>query len=148
MFTNNEFFKASQAEASENASTAPNTVSETSSIASVSTTSWEDELVEPHVGYKKVLVTGGAGFIGSHVAEFLLERGDDVVIVDNMNDYYDVRIKETNLALLRQKYGDKRVSVFVGDICDAELMEQVFETTRPEWVCHMAARAGVRPSIK
>jgi UDP-glucuronate 4-epimerase len=64
-----------------------------------------------------------------------------------MNDYYDVRIKETNLALLRQKYGDERVSVIVGDICDAELMEQVFEFTRPEWVCHMAARAGVRPSI-
>lgn len=42
------------------------------------------DLVEPHVGYKKVLVTGGAGFIGSHVAEFLLERGDDVVIVDEM----------------------------------------------------------------
>jgi UDP-glucuronate 4-epimerase len=147
MFTSNEFFKASQIEAGESASTAPNTESDTSSIASVSTAIWEDEIVEPHVGYKKVLVTGGAGFIGSHVAEYLLERGDDVVIVDNMNDYYDVRIKETNLALLRQKYGDKRVSVIIGDICDAELMEQVFETTRPEWVCHMAARAGVRPSI-
>jgi UDP-glucuronate 4-epimerase len=53
--------------------------------SSISTTSWGDtDLVEPHVGYKKVLVTGGAGFIGSHVAEYLLERGDDVVIVDEM----------------------------------------------------------------
>lgn len=53
--------------------------------SSLSSTSWgETDLVEPHVGYKKVLVTGGAGFIGSHVAEYLLERGDDVVIVDEM----------------------------------------------------------------
>ena len=51
----------------------------------------------------KILVTGGAGFIGSHVAECLLERGDDVVIVDEMNDYYDVSIKEDNLQLLREK---------------------------------------------
>ena len=82
--------------------------SENSSVTSSS--SWDDvDLVEPHVGYKKVLVTGGAGFIGSHVADFLLERGDDVVIVDEMNDYYDVSIKESNLRLLTGKYGDKRV---------------------------------------
>src|SRR6056300_826727 len=58
--------------------------------------------VAPHVGYKKVLVTGGAGFIGSNVAEFLLARGDDVVIIDEMNDYYDVNIKQSNLRLLLQ----------------------------------------------
>jgi len=111
--------------------------------------SWEDEasLVAPHVGYKKVLVTGGAGFIGSHVAEHLLDRGDDVVIVDEINDYYDVRIKESNLNLLLTKYGKIRVAIFRGDICDADFMEHVFESTRPQWVCHMAARAGVRPSI-
>merc|ERR1712130_995326 len=63
--------------------------------------------VAPHVGYKKVLVTGGAGFIGSHVAEVLLARGDDVVIVDEMNDYYDVRIKENNLRLLLEAYPDE-----------------------------------------
>lgn len=146
--TSNDLFKTPLAEVSDTASTAPNTESESSSIASsMSTTSWEDEIVEPHVGYKKVLVTGGAGFIGSHVAEYLLERGDDVVIVDELNSYYDVRIKESNLQLLREKYGEKRVSIFVGDICDEDFIEQVFETTRPEWVCHMAARAGVRPSI-
>jgi len=104
--------------------------------------------VEPHIGYKKVLVTGGAGFIGSHVAEYLLERGDDVVIVDEMNDYYDVRIKQSNLDLLLRKYGPERVSVHRGDVCDEAFMLDVFETTRPEWVCHMAARAGVRPSIQ
>ena len=105
--------------------------------------------VPPHTGYKKVLVTGGAGFIGSHVAEFLLARGDDVVIVDEMNDYYDVKIKQSNLRLLRQAYPDeKRLQIFHGDICDENLMETIFDECRPEWVCHMAARAGVRPSIQ
>jgi len=105
--------------------------------------------VPPHTGYKKVLVTGGAGFIGSHVAELLLARGDDVVIVDEMNDYYDVKIKQTNLKLLREAYPDeKRLKIFRGDICEENLMETIFEECRPEWVCHMAARAGVRPSIQ
>jgi UDP-glucuronate 4-epimerase len=105
--------------------------------------------VLPHTGYKKVLVTGGAGFIGSHVAQYLLERGDDVVIVDEMNDYYDVKIKEANLALLQDMVKDcpNRLSIYRGDICDDSLMREVFENERPEWVCHMAARAGVRPSI-
>jgi UDP-glucuronate 4-epimerase len=106
------------------------------------------EKVEPHTGYKKVLVTGGAGFIGSNVAEYLLCRGDDVVIVDEINDYYDPRIKMANLDLLRSLAGcEKRLSIYKGDICDVEFMEMVFEKERPEWVCHMAARAGVRPSI-
>eukprot|EP00526_Cylindrotheca_closterium_P010639 CAMPEP_0113629898 /NCGR_PEP_ID=MMETSP0017_2-20120614/15527_1 /TAXON_ID=2856 /ORGANISM="Cylindrotheca closterium" /LENGTH=388 /DNA_ID=CAMNT_0000540327 /DNA_START=58 /DNA_END=1224 /DNA_ORIENTATION=+ /assembly_acc=CAM_ASM_000147 len=123
--------------------------SETSSITSASTTSWSDaEVMEPHVGYKKVLVTGGAGFIGSHVADYLLERGDDVVIVDELNDYYDVTIKESNLRLLTEKYGEERVAIYRGDICDSKMMEELFEKERPQWVCHMAARAGVRPSIQ
>jgi UDP-glucuronate 4-epimerase len=106
-------------------------------------------LVEPHMGYKKVLVTGGAGFIGSHVAEVLLARGDDVVIVDEMNDYYDLRTKEENLRLLRAAYPDEnRLKIVRGDICDRDLMESIFATDRPKWVCHMAARAGVRPSIQ
>jgi UDP-glucuronate 4-epimerase len=105
-------------------------------------------VVPPHVGYKKVLVTGGAGFIGSHVARFLLDRGDDVVVVDEMNDYYDVRIKQTNLELLQEAFPDsKRLKVYRGDICDEDLMQRIFETERIGWVCHMAARAGVRPSI-
>jgi UDP-glucuronate 4-epimerase len=105
--------------------------------------------VLPHVGYKKVLVTGGAGFIGSSVAEYLLARGDDVVIVDEVNDYYDVRIKNSNLSLLRSKYPDaKRLKIYRGDICDENLMSRIFEEDQPEWVCHMAARAGVRPSIQ
>jgi len=108
-------------------------------------------VVEPHMGYKKVLVTGGAGFIGSNVAEVLLDRGDDVVIVDEMNDYYDVSIKEMNLQLLRDKVKgmpEGRLKIYKGDICDTDFMMNVFEAERPEWVCHMAARAGVRPSIQ
>jgi UDP-glucuronate 4-epimerase len=105
--------------------------------------------VAPHIGYKKVLVTGGAGFIGSNVAQLLLSRGDDVVIVDEMNDYYDTRIKESNLKLLREAYPEeKRLSIYKGDICDEEFMVSVFEKELPKWVCHMAARAGVRPSIQ
>jgi len=106
-------------------------------------------MVEPHVGYKKVLVTGGAGFIGSNVAEYLLSRGDDVVIIDEMNDYYDVTIKEANLRLLEESYPEEgRLKIYRGDICDEDLMEQIFQTEQPKWVCHMAARAGVRPSIQ
>mmetsp|Transcript_14179 Transcript_14179/g.29571 ORF Transcript_14179/g.29571 Transcript_14179/m.29571 type:complete len:421 (+) Transcript_14179:224-1486(+) len=105
--------------------------------------------VAPHIGYKKVLVTGGAGFIGSNVAEYLLSRGDDVVIIDEMNDYYDVSIKESNLKLLQESYPeDGRLKIYRGDICDEDLMESIFEYEQPKWVCHMAARAGVRPSIQ
>jgi len=109
----------------------------------------DEEVCMPHHGYKKVLVTGGAGFVGSSVAEYLLDRGDDVVIVDEMNDYYDVRIKEANLCLLEDKVKDEphRLSIYRSDICDDDIMEAIFEKERPQWVCHMAARAGVRPSI-
>jgi len=129
--------------------TAAGSDSETSSISSSSTPLWADvDVMQPHSGYKKVLVTGGAGFIGSNVAEYLLERGDDVVIIDELNDYYDVSIKQTNLRLLTEKYGEERVVVYEGDICDSKLMGELFEKERPQWVCHMAARAGVRPSIQ
>ncbi|GFH46783.1 NAD-dependent epimerase/dehydratase [Chaetoceros tenuissimus] len=126
------------------------------SVSTIGLNSMDDEFlehnptVEPHVGYKKVLVTGGAGFIGSNVAEYLLNRGDDVVIVDEMNDYYDVKIKEGNLKLLEEMVEGQegRLSIYKGDICDEAFMLDVFEKERPEWVCHMAARAGVRPSIQ
>lgn len=105
--------------------------------------------LKPHLGFKKVLVTGGAGFVGSSTAAHLLRRGDAVVIVDEMNDYYDVRIKENNLRLLRELCPDKkRLTIYKGDICDEEFMLALFEKERPQWVCHMAARAGVRPSIQ
>merc|ERR1712003_283892 len=91
---------------------------------------------------------GGAGFVGSSTAAFLLERGDSVGVVDEMNDYYDVRIKEQNLLRLRDICPDKgRLAIYKGDICDEKFMREIFDEERPGWVCHMAARAGVRPSI-
>jgi len=105
--------------------------------------------VPPHTRHKKVLVTGGAGFIGSSVAQYLLARGDDVVVVDEVNDYYDVRIKENNLKMLRETYSEEgRLKIYKTDICDEDVMAKIFETEQPTWICHMAARAGVRPSIQ
>jgi len=109
----------------------------------------DSSVVEPHTGHKKVLVTGGAGFIGSHVTEYLLNRGDSVVIVDEMNDYYDINIKKRNLQHLREKFPEQdRLSIHIGDVCDSEFIETIFADEKPEWVCHMAARAGARASIQ
>lgn len=113
---------------------------------SVSSGSAFDGYSEPTA--KVVLVTGGAGFIGSHTAAALLERGDKVVIVDELNTYYDVSLKRANLKQLETTFGDDGSVVFVeGDICDAELMNAVFSEHQPTHVCHLAARAGVRASI-
>eukprot|EP00581_Thalassiosira_minuscula_P015509 CAMPEP_0183727800 /NCGR_PEP_ID=MMETSP0737-20130205/26448_1 /TAXON_ID=385413 /ORGANISM="Thalassiosira miniscula, Strain CCMP1093" /LENGTH=501 /DNA_ID=CAMNT_0025959531 /DNA_START=292 /DNA_END=1797 /DNA_ORIENTATION=+ len=123
---------------------------------------WENiPLVEPHTGHKKVLVTGAAGFIGSHVAHALLDRGDEVIVVDEMNDYYDVKVKKGNLQILRDKAKEMAqgmapssftnagdlLSIYKEDINNATLMNYIFETHQPKWICHLAARAGVRPSI-
>ncbi len=91
---------------------------------------------------KKYLVTGGAGFIGSHLCEALVAAGNAVVIIDDLNDYYDPVIKEANLAALAG-----RVEVVRGDIRDDELIKRTFAAHRFDGVFHLAARAGVRPSI-
>lgn len=98
---------------------------------------------------KTVLVTGGAGFIGSHTAEALLKRGDKVVVIDEVNDYYDVRMKRGNIDLLRA-LADKLQGEFAfyeGDICDRDTLSKIFMEHSITHVCHLAARAGVRPSI-
>ena len=91
----------------------------------------------------RVLLTGIAGFIGSHLAERLVARGDDVVGIDNFDGFYDRRVKERNLAALRGK-----VDLREGDILDAELLGKVFAGERFDVVVHLAALAGVRPSLK
>ena len=73
--------------------------------------------------------------------------GDKVIIVDEMNDYYDVRLKQTNLEYLFRKYGSDRCIIYRGDICDVDFISDIYERERPTHVCHLAARAGVRPSI-
>ncbi|KAL7683558.1 putative NAD(P)-binding domain, NAD(P)-binding domain superfamily [Plasmopara halstedii] len=93
-----------------------------------------------------ILVTGAAGFIGFHTAKALLARGDDVVIIDEMNDYYDVRLKQSNIDWLVKTYRD-RVTVIIADLCDEKLVRRVIKETRPDAMVHLAARAGVRPSI-
>jgi UDP-glucuronate 4-epimerase len=97
---------------------------------------------------KVVLVTGGAGFIGSHVCEVLLRRGDRVVMIDNMNDYYDFRLKHYNLSILMSSSDSGNLSTHKGDICDDDFLEDVFKRELPTHVIHLAARAGVRPSIQ
>lgn len=93
----------------------------------------------------KVLVTGSAGFIGSHVAERLLARGDSVVGVDNLNDYYDVALKQARLDRLvgEAQFRNERI-----DIVDQSALKKVFERERPDRIVHLAAQAGVRYSLE
>ena len=91
---------------------------------------------------KKYLVTGGAGFIGSHLCEALVAAGADVVVIDDFNDYYSPAIKEANVASLAG-----RVEIVRGDIRDDDLVKRTFAAHRFDGVFHLAARAGVRPSI-
>ncbi|KAF4318470.1 hypothetical protein G195_007936 [Phytophthora kernoviae 00238/432] len=88
----------------------------------------------------RILVTGGAGFIGFHTCKALLARGDDVVIVDELNDYYDVQLKQSNLDWLTSTYS-ARVHVFIGDLCDQQLVRRVLKETKPTAMVHLAARA-------
>jgi UDP-glucuronate 4-epimerase len=91
-----------------------------------------------------VLVTGGAGFIGSHIVERLIARGDEVVVLDDLNNYYDPAIKERNLAGVA---GQPGLHLVRGDIADEAAVGQAFAMSRIRAVVHLAARAGVRPSL-
>jgi UDP-glucuronate 4-epimerase len=92
----------------------------------------------------RVLVTGAAGFIGYHTVGRLLRRGDDVVGVDNLNDYYDPSLKQARLDRLTP---DDRFRFHRLDVADAEAMRTLFDRERPDRVIHLAAQAGVRYSI-
>ena len=93
----------------------------------------------------KVMVTGSAGFIGSSVSLRLLKRGDEVVGIDDLNDYYEVSLKEARLARLlpNPRFTDIRL-----DIANRDGMEQVFAQHKPDRVVHLAAQAGVRYSLE
>ena len=92
----------------------------------------------------KVLVTGAAGFIGMHCAKRLLERGDDVVGVDNLSPYYSVQLKRDRLAQLRHpKFNFAEL-----DIADADGLSKCFDRAKPDRVLHLAAQAGVRYSLE
>ena len=93
---------------------------------------------------KTILVTGVAGFIASHVSEKLLERGDKVIGVDEVNDYYSLMQKKRNLEIL-EKYDN--FVFYKEDLGDFDKVLEIFEKEKPEYVAHIAARAGVRPSI-
>ena len=93
----------------------------------------------------RVLVTGGAGFIGSHVCERLVARGDDVVAIDNFDPFYDPAIKQRNLADLLES---ARFRLVVADICDLPAVEEGVEDDAIDVIVHLAAKAGVRPSLE
>jgi UDP-glucuronate 4-epimerase len=92
----------------------------------------------------RILVTGVAGFIGFHVSRRLLARGDTIIGLDNVNNYYDVRLKEDRLALLREH---ERFSFHRLDLANRAGMEEAFAKEKPERVIHLAAQAGVRYSL-
>jgi UDP-glucuronate 4-epimerase len=94
---------------------------------------------------RKVLLTGGAGFIGSHLAEELLSHGAQLTIVDNLDEFYAPAWKRANLGDVRRA---GKFEFVQADICEIERMRKVVAIARPDVVIHLAARAGVRPSIE
>ena len=92
----------------------------------------------------KVLLTGAAGFIGMHCAKYLLERGDQVVGIDNLNDYYDVNLKQARLDRLK---GYERFTFHKTDLQNKDAIADIFVAESPERVIHLAAQAGVRYSL-
>lgn len=95
-----------------------------------------------------VLITGAAGFIGSHLSEALLSRGTSVIGVDNFDPFYEASLKHENLGDIRAHRRGGSFDLIEADIRDDSVMFDVFERRRPSGVIHIAARAGVRPSIE
>ncbi|MDL0126360.1 SDR family oxidoreductase [Halobacterium salinarum] len=96
----------------------------------------------------RILVTGGAGFIGGHLAERFVSRGHDVVVLDNFDPFYDTRIKEHTVEACRERAadGDGSYELVEGDVRNAELVTELVDDA--EFVYHQAGQAGVRPSVE
>lgn len=92
-----------------------------------------------------ILITGGAGFIGSTLADKLIKENNQMVVLDNFNDYYDPKLKEGNV---KNNLDNPNYKLYRGDICDKELVNKIFEENKIKKVVHIAARAGVRPSLE
>ncbi len=93
----------------------------------------------------KILLTGGAGFIGFHTAKSLLERGDELTIIDNFNDYYTPKLKRDRINELKKEYN---FDLFEKDISNFQDLNEIFEKNKFDKICHLAAQAGVRYSIE
>ncbi len=92
-----------------------------------------------------ICLTGGAGFIGSHLLDHLLSRGDTVVVIDNLNDFYSPDLKKANLSAASKSGG---MTFIKGDILDDAILDQAFTHGPFDVIVHLAARAGVRPSLE
>jgi len=91
-----------------------------------------------------ILITGGAGFIGSHLSEKIIDLGHNITCIDDFNDYYDPAIKEENL---KKIIDHERFTLHKADILDRKKVEDIFSSSKVDTVIHLAARAGVRPSL-
>ncbi|MCK5415836.1 GDP-mannose 4,6-dehydratase [Candidatus Parcubacteria bacterium] len=105
---------------------------------------YSDEIIP--VSKLNVLITGGAGFIGYHTTEALAKRGDNVIIVDNFNDYYDVNLKKDRARDLLKRFSN--VKIFKVDITDMKVMDKIFVNHKFDKIVNLAAQAGVRYSIE
>ncbi|MFT4303776.1 MAG: SDR family NAD(P)-dependent oxidoreductase [Candidatus Woesearchaeota archaeon] len=90
-----------------------------------------------------ILVTGGAGFVGFHLTKKLLELNHNVIVIDNMNEYYDPKLKQSRLKLIKNK-----IKFYKIDIAKKDQLEKVFKKNKIDKICHLAAQAGVRYSIE
>lgn len=96
-----------------------------------------------------ILVTGGAGFIGSHICQRLLSEGHEVVCIDNLDPYYDVRVKKENVSIVkRHPRAGEHFRFLEGDILDKRFLETIFDEHEFEYIFHEAAQAGVRVSVE
>lgn len=99
---------------------------------------------------KTILITGGAGFIGSHLSEKLIEFGHDIIIIDNFNNFYDPILKEKNVEIVKsmaERY-HRNYKIYRGDVRDFNFMKKVFKDNKINGIVALAANAGVRPSIE